>query len=298
MVDEQVVGQLLRRHWGLADVRRLVRQPEAMNSLVWLAELGNGQRLVVKAASAREPLESGLRIAQAVQQRGIAAGAPWPARSGALTVPADGWAVAVLSFVAGRPIDPGRRQDAARWGALLGRLHRVLKALPVPAQADRWPWAWPAAGDDHLAAVPGLGAAVAQAVAAARRAVEQHRLSLGLLHADPAPSAFRLDGQDKVGVIDWGQAIWGPLLYDVGSAVVLQRLDNQAAHQDTFLDRYARTAAIPSAELEALETFVRLRWAVQAWWFSWRQAHNDQLGLQDPSGNQHGLTTAIQALHL
>jgi Ser/Thr protein kinase RdoA (MazF antagonist) len=131
MVDEQVVGQLLRQHWGLADVRRLVRQPEAMNSLVWLAELDNGQRTVVKAASERERLESGLRIAQAVQQRGIAAGAPWPAHSGALTVPADGWEVAVLSFVAGRPIDPGRREDAARWGAMLGCLHRVLRAVPV-----------------------------------------------------------------------------------------------------------------------------------------------------------------------
>jgi Ser/Thr protein kinase RdoA (MazF antagonist) len=65
--------------------------------------------------------------------------------------------------------------------------------------------------------------------------VEQRRLSLGLLHADPAASAFRLDGQGRVGVIDWGQVIWGPLLYDVGSAVVLQRLGNHAAHQDTFL---------------------------------------------------------------
>jgi Ser/Thr protein kinase RdoA (MazF antagonist) len=128
--------------------------------------------------------------------------------------------------------------------------------------------------------------------------VEQRRLTLGLLHADPAPTAFRLDGQGRVGVIDWGQAIWGPLLYDVGSAVVLQWLGNHAAHRDTFLDRYAQTAPISPAELEVLETFVRLRWAVQAWWFSWRQAHNNQLGLQDPSGNQHGLTTAIQALHL
>jgi Ser/Thr protein kinase RdoA (MazF antagonist) len=99
-------------------------------------------------------------------------------------------------------------------------------------------------------------------------------------------------------VIDWGQAIWGPLLYDLGSVVVLQRLGNQDAHISTFLDRYGRTAPITPTELEVLDTFVRLRWAVQAWWFSWRQARNDQLGLRDPAGNQQGLTTAIQALRL
>jgi len=53
---------------------------------------------------------------------------------------------------------------------------------------------------------------------------------------------------------------------------------------------------VAAAELGALEAFVRLRWAVQAWWFSWRQAHGDQLGLEDPDGNQRGLAAALQAL--
>jgi Ser/Thr protein kinase RdoA (MazF antagonist) len=170
--------------------------------------------------------------------------------------------------------------------------------VPVPAEADRWPWPWPAAGDEHLAAVPGLAAAVAEAVAAARAAVTRGRLTLGLLHTDPAPTAFRVDGLGRVGVIDWGQLVWGPLLYDVGSAVVLRRLGDHHGHLDAFLGAYRRAAPVPAAELADLEPFVRLRWAVQAWWFSWRETNGDQLGLRNPSGNRRCLATALGALEL
>lgn len=47
------------------------------------------------------------------------------------------------------------------------------------------------------------------------------RMSWGLLHADPAPDAFRFDpSTGRCGVIDWSYAVNGPLLYDLASAVM------------------------------------------------------------------------------
>jgi len=44
-------------------------------------------------------------------------------------------------------------------------------------------------------------------------------------------------------VIDWGQVVWGPLLYDVASAVVFQRLGGHDGRLDAFLDAYGRGGA-------------------------------------------------------
>jgi Ser/Thr protein kinase RdoA (MazF antagonist) len=197
MLDEQLLRSRLRRHWGLAAVTPLVPQPEAMNSLVWLLDQPDGPRLVVKAARNRQRLESGLRLAGQVERHGIAAGHRDRPRGGALTVPVGGWAVAVLGFVAGRPLDPSRREDATRAGATLGRLHRVLAALPVPAEVDRWPGAgrpptttWPRCRD-LAPRSPGQGRGSSH-----RR---PRQADPGLLHTDPAPTAFRVDGRGRVG---------------------------------------------------------------------------------------------------
>ena len=42
-------------------------------------------------------------------------------------------------------------------------------------------------------------------------------LTHGMLHGDPAPEAF-LAMEGDIGLIDWGAACHGPLLYDVASA--------------------------------------------------------------------------------
>ena len=46
-------------------------------------------------------------------------------------------------------------------------------------------------------------------------------MAWGLLHADPAPEAFRLDpATGQCAVIDWSYALDGPLLDDLASAVM------------------------------------------------------------------------------
>ena len=58
----------------------------------------------------------------------------------------------------------------------------------------------------------------------------------GLLHADPAPGAFRYDSATGgCGIIDWSSALHGPLLYDLASAVMyLGGPDRAAAMTDAY----------------------------------------------------------------
>ncbi|HEY6740469.1 MAG TPA: phosphotransferase [Actinopolymorphaceae bacterium] len=295
MLDESVIREVLRTHWAL-DVDALVPRPEAMNSRVWVVERTDGRRAVVKAVPRGTGLPSGLAVARAVQDAGIPTGAAQAAVDGRPTVIVEGWDVALLTYVAGRPLDASHKPDAVLWGTALGEAHQVLVSQPVPVEAERWPWDWPDASADHLDALPDVRTLVGEAVESCRRRVGDRRPTMGLLHADPDPGSFLVDDSGSVGIIDWGGAVWGPLLYDVASAVVLQHLTGSPGRLATFLHCYEVASPLSWPELELLDEFVRLRWAVQAWWFAWRLAHDNRLGLDSPDGNRFGLEAAIDAL--
>jgi Ser/Thr protein kinase RdoA (MazF antagonist) len=263
---------------------------------VWLVEHGDGQRLIVKAARDGSQLGSGLIVAQEVEKRGIPSGVAQPAVGGTLTVPVDGREVAVLAYVPGRPLDPSSQQDAELWGTTLGRLHRVLVGVEAPEGTDRWPWSWPDADHDCLAELPDVRAAVKEAVSEARRAATRDVLTLGMLHSDPGPTNFRVDGAGAVGVIDWDQATWGPLLYDVAAMLAFHEWLDGNMHSDTILDHYRSASPVAAQELELVDVFVRLRWAVSAWWFAWRIAQDDLLGMNSPADNHDGLAAAMARL--
>jgi Ser/Thr protein kinase RdoA (MazF antagonist) len=120
-------------------------------------------------------------------------------------------------------------------------------------------------------------------------------LTWGLLHGDPAAEVFlRQAGTARVGVIDWGAAGRGPVLYDVASA--LMHLGSRD-RSDAFWDGYRAHSPVPARELDVhLETFIRFRAAVQAAYFSMRIARNDCTGLADGSENWRGLRDAEQLL--
>ena len=115
------------------------------------------------------------------------------------------------------------------------------------------------------------------------------------MHADPSPEAFILDeSTGDVGIIDWGGACRGPLLYDVASAVMyLGGTDNAAA----FLTRYAERGPVPTGELDRhLPAFRRFRAIVQADYFCRRRLADDLTGIDTPDENQKGLRDAEQML--
>jgi Ser/Thr protein kinase RdoA (MazF antagonist) len=101
----------------------------------------------------------------------------------------------------------------------------------------------------------------------------------------------------QTSVIDWGAAMWGPLLYDVASAywfsVVEPGLDAPAF--DPFVTAYRDAGVIGDHEWRSLPAFVRLRAAVQAFYFAWR-CDNDVLVGHSREQNQAKLGDARRFL--
>jgi Ser/Thr protein kinase RdoA (MazF antagonist) len=84
----------------------------------------------------------------------------------------------------------------------------------------------------------------------------------GLLHADPAPEAFRCDGSGRCGVVGWSSALHGPLLYDVASAAMYLGGPGSA---DSMIDAYRAAGPLTAAQIAyGLPVMLRFRWAVQA----------------------------------
>jgi Ser/Thr protein kinase RdoA (MazF antagonist) len=241
---------------------------EAMNSSAWLVDSG-AERFVLKVATPSNA--PGLAAAEWLESRGFRAGAPlrMTVRQGRL--------VALLRFVEGEPLD---HADVDVVGETLGRVHRELVDAPVPAGIDCWPWTWL---DSAVIAEPALRSAARAAIARAEDLAPG--LTHGILHGDPAPEAF-LRAADDVGLIDWGAACHGPLLYDVASAFMYVRNDQR------LIDAYARTGPLSGGELAHTTEFLAFRLALQAWYFSMRLATNDPTGPAGLAGNEEGLAHA------
>lgn len=135
-------------------------------------------------------------------------------------------------------------------------MHRVLRDQTVPG-AQRFHWVDPAAS--QLGLRPWLRPAVSAAVEALTAL--QHReppWPQGLLHADPAPEAFRYDtATGHCGIIDWSSAHYGPLLYDLASAVMyLGGPGRAAAMTDAYLSAGLLTAREVAGGLPVMLRFV------------------------------------------
>jgi Ser/Thr protein kinase RdoA (MazF antagonist) len=120
-------------------------------------------------------------------------------------------------------------------------------------------------------------------------------MSWGLLHADPAPEAFRLDpATGRCGVIDWSHALCGPLLYDLASAVLYAGGPDRA---ETLVRAYLSDGTLQAAEVQhGLAPMLQFRWAVQANYFAWRITTNNLTGISGPQDNEQGLEDARRSL--
>ena len=230
-----------------------------MSSTTWLVESDAG-RFVAKAGSATPQFERGLDAAAAVAASGLLAGEPVPTRTGPFTVGFGDRRLCLLAFVPGRPVDDSRRTEARSWGATLARVHRALAGREDLADGlPRLPLIDLDAS--HLDLEPWIRPAIAPVV----RSVRSYRGSFGVLHGDPAVESFLIDEETgTVGVIDFGAAWWGPLVYDLASLKMY-------ANPDTFDDAlagYLAESGSGAADLASLDLFLRFRWCVQADYFS------------------------------
>ncbi|GAB3827142.1 phosphotransferase enzyme family protein [Dactylosporangium cerinum] len=273
----------LAEHWalGAADVHP---HHGGMNSATWFVTTDHG-RYVAKAVTGSvitpaDPalwFRGGIAVADALAAQGFRSGAPVRTTGGALTVPWEGGALAVLTMV---PETPAEDQRAI--GTTLAEAHRLLRDVSVEGEVGM-DWVDPDAA--HLGLRPWLRDAVAGAV---RDLAAAGPLTTGLLHADPAPEAF-IGG----GLIDWGVAMRGPLLYDLASALMYLAGDGAG-----FLTAYRAGGAVPDAELrDALPVLLRFRYAVQADYFARRIVMNDLTGIAGGADNERGLEDARRGLH-
>jgi homoserine kinase type II len=268
-MDEELAQTLTREWLGDSAVRTPV---EAMNSSAWIVEAG-GERYALKIASPTDA--PGLEVAAWLEERGLRTGAPLR------TEIREGRLVALLRFVDGRPLG---YEDAEAVGETLGRTHRLLVDAPIPAGIDRWPWRWL---DTAVIEEPALRSAAEAAIERAERLAPD--LTHGNLHGDPAPEAF-LDAGGDIGLIDWGAACHGPLLFDVASAWMYVRRDER------LVEAYSRTGPLSGDELAHAPDFHAFRQALQAWYFSTRLAANDLTGLASQADNETGLAHARAGL--
>jgi homoserine kinase type II len=292
MLTEESVRRCIAKEWGLRQAR-LTRLDGGMGSRTWIVD-DAGRRWVLKAVAPAlgGQLAGGLVVAQRLEQAGIPAGAPEPTGSGDLTAIAGGCRLGLLTWVPGDPLTGADARQRRLIGTTLGRVHQALSGQAVPA-TQRFHWVDPAAG--HLSSLrPWLRPAVAQAVEALERP-GLRTWSTGLLHADPAPGAFLLDpATGRCGVIDWSTALYGPLIYDLASAVMFLGGPDSATE---VIEAYLASGALSRAETEdGLALMLRFRWAVQADYFARRITSNDLTGISGPHDNEKGLEDARRAL--
>jgi homoserine kinase type II len=189
MLTEDQVRGCLAQEWGLPEAT-LTRLDGGLSSRTWIVD-GASRRWVLKAVAPGLGinLAGGMVVARRLDLAGIPAGAPEPTRAGDLTASAGGHQLGLLAWVPGKPLTGADQGERRLIGSTLGRVHRALSGQVIPA-TQRFHWVDPAAR--HLSLRPWLCPAVASAVAALERQ-GLRTWSTGLLHADPAPGAFRFD---------------------------------------------------------------------------------------------------------
>jgi Ser/Thr protein kinase RdoA (MazF antagonist) len=291
VLADQELLTCLTRYWGLTNAR-VTTHDGGMGSRTWFVDL-EGHRWVAKAVASADggQFTAGLGIATRLEQAGIPAGAPVPAADGRLAVDTGSGRLALLTWVPGQPLAGQTTAEQEVIGRTLAAVHEALAGVRV-AEAGRFHWVDVEAG--HLEIRSWLRPAVKSALEELA-AVVPDEMTWGLLHADPAPEAFRLDpSTGRCGVIDWSYAIEGPLLYDLASAVMYV---GGTDHAEALVSAYLDTGVIGADEAaRGLAPMLTFRWAVQADYFAWRIAHTILTGISGPHENEKGLEDARRAL--
>ena len=92
----------------------------------------------------------------------------------------------------------------------------------------------------------------------------------------------------------WSYYLYGPLLYDLASAVMYVGGQD---HAGELIQAYLREGVMDRAEVcDGLAPMLRFRWAVQANYFAWRIVENDLTGISGPQDNEKGLEDARRSL--
>jgi homoserine kinase type II len=285
------IRTVLRTIWHRA-ADECVARPAGLDAADWAVHAGGTEYVVrVVAGSRRSSFEAGLAAAEHLTGFDLPAATAIRTIDGATTSVLGDEAAALVRHVPGRPLDATDPVDQQWWGDALGAAHRHLSGFRHSGLAKFHSVRAEAA---HLAVEPWVRPAVAAAVAAVRRLTVTDQLTYGVLHGDPTPSAFRLDPQTgRLGLVDWGPAGTGPLIYDVAAAVGYA---GEGTARD-LVDAYLAAGPVPREELEsALPTMLLFRWAVRADHHARRLTAAGRVGRSGDPTDVEGLAAAREAL--
>ena len=295
-VDHESAVEAALTAWNLPAPVTLAPLLGGFNSRTWRVS-GDGGDFVAKLAPTSATFEAGLAVAEQLEEAGFQTGAPLRTCDGALTVRLAGESLALLRLVHGEQLDVSKPADLRIWGETMAQVHIVQQQVTsIPNGLPRWPWTWLDPAAAYLDIEPWVRPMIERARKEASQLEVARSLTLGIVHGDGASVLVdRASGQRAV--IDWGAAMWGPLLYDVASARWFFQFRDGGILADfaPFLEAYRERAPMSADELDGLDTFVRLRCAVQAFYFAWRIADDVRIGLADPVENRRGLDDAYRA---
>ena len=276
---------LVREGWDLP-VTGAAPLGGGMNSATAVVDLPD-RRAVLKwvRGGAAAGLVAGCDAARRLARHGLLTGEPFLTATGELVHRTEDGAVALLQLVPGDGLGPDDPRDRHDLGLTLAAVHAAeptrgsgvfMGDLMAEMARDVEPWVRPSV----------------DLVLAEHRDLPE--LTWAVLHADPAPEAFLRQPDGRVALIDWGATTYGPVLYDVASALMYLGGRREA---DPFWDAYVAYSPAPVAELtEHLAAFTRYRAAVQAAYFSMRIGSGDRTGIEHDGENWKGLRDAEQML--
>ena len=261
-----------------------------MNSRTWLVRDGSTRWIAKVVPMSQAAFPAGLAVTRLVEAAGVPAGAPRRTIDGRDVVRVGDHFLCLLRFVDGTPLLGATAADRQLIGNTLARVHEALADVRV---ADETGLDWIDVTAPHLDVGDWIRPSVSEAVRAIER-LPGPLLTLGLLHSDPAPEAFRVDEQGICGLIDWDRALRGPLLYDLASAVMYVGGPSRGGD---LVDAYLGAGRMQRVEVDrGLLPMLRFRWAVQADYFARRIAEVDLTGISGHEENWKGLEDARRGL--
>ena len=267
------------------------------NSSTWLVT-DRDTRYVAKLVDHADAdgLTSSLRVAEFAAARGLACGPPLRTRGGELAVTLNSGVLVLLTYVPGAPPDLSVQGQVRRAGRVLAQAHQLLGEFPGAEELPyQWPWEWVPRCLDTIAMPPDLRAAALRAWGEVVDAAADHELTIGIIHADPGPDAFRLNNAGQDALIDWATTLRGPFLYDLASFAVTSRHAGPRSAR-WFCEGYAEQMPQIGPQLTWLDCLIKARWVANAIYFASRIERGITRGPGAVTANQDGLADAYDGL--
>jgi Ser/Thr protein kinase RdoA (MazF antagonist) len=267
------IADVLRDEWAITGSISALQSERDQN---WKIRCDDRGWVVAKVAN-RADDGSLIDLQRQMMSRLCAAGIPSPApvatTSGAWTVTVDGHHMWVVDFLPGTMlanVEPGP-ELLGDLGATVGAAAVVLAGFDHPAAHRRLQWDLGQAAevfDAYLADIAdpshrALMTRLAPRLTAHTLTALHHEVH-GIIHNDANDYNVLVDGQRISALLDFGDAVYAPLINDLAIACAYAMLDrpDPAATREAIVSGYELHRRLPVSEAALLSDLIRTRLAV------------------------------------